>query len=102
MFSTFMTLQQLEKMADSIPLRSAEFLGLAKLKHPLTEEQLYELELARLAERQCGERMFKNPYDQRQREIRRHLTRELIEYEGIFVPAYLGHNLVIRIRPRYY
>ena len=100
-----MNILDLEKMAESSSAHEIRFggCGLGSLRTPPTEEQLYEIELARLAARQVAQSLpfRKIAGDQRAFEIFKYLTRELGEYKGVSLPSSSGHNYAVVVRPIY-
>ncbi len=101
-----MTLLALEKMAESTPAHGIIFGGLGSLRTPPTEEQLYEVELARLAARQIAESFPSSSFertsrDKRAFEIFKELRWKLRDYKGVSLPSFLGHDYAVVVKPRY-
>ena len=98
-----MNIVDLEEMAESTPAHDIVFGGLGTLRSPPTEEQLYEIELARLAARQVTQSLpFKRiTGDTRAFKLFKDLSIRLRYYEGVSLPSFLGPNYAIVVKPRY-
>ena len=92
-----MNIAELETMAESTSAHGIKFGGLGTLRALPTEEQLYEIELARLAARQVTQRTVG---DSRAFKLFRELSRMLREYKGVSLPSFLGPEYAITVKPR--